>query len=74
MIGIPSERRGEEVKAIVVTKAGRSFDLQAFIAWAKQTVTSYKAPKSVYVIEQNAAQRRRQGTSSFAQRTLLGRS
>ncbi len=47
VIGIPSEKWGEEVKAIVVLKDGHEPDTASIIAWAKEKIASYKCPKSV---------------------------
>jgi fatty-acyl-CoA synthase len=50
VIGIPSERWGEEVKAIVVPKPGMEVDEFDVIGWARERVAAFKAPKSVDVI------------------------
>ena len=49
VIGVPSERWGEEVKACVVLNAGFDGDVIAseLIAYAKSHLASYKCPKSV---------------------------
>ena len=47
VIGIPSERWGEEVKAIVALKPGAVADPNAIIAWARERIAAYKVPKSV---------------------------
>ena len=47
VIGIPSEKWGEEVKAIVVLKEGSSAKAEDIIAWTKEKIASYKCPKSV---------------------------
>jgi acyl-CoA synthetase (AMP-forming)/AMP-acid ligase II len=47
IIGVPSDRWGEEVKAVVVPSAGATADAAAIIAWAKVRIAPYKAPKSV---------------------------
>ena len=47
VIGIPSEKWGEEVKAIVVAKPDTSPEPDAIIAFAKERIAGYKAPKSV---------------------------
>lgn len=46
VIGIPSERWGEEVKAIVVA-GPEAPDAQAVIDWARDRIASYKLPKTV---------------------------
>ncbi len=50
VIGIPSERWGEEVKAVVVVRPGRTLDTDALIAWAKERIAPFKAPKSVDIV------------------------
>ncbi len=50
VIGIPSERWGEEVKACVVCKPGHEIDEGEVIAYTRERVAAFKAPKSVDVI------------------------
>lgn len=51
VIGIPSERWGEEVRAIVVAKAGAEKDAESIIDWARERIAAYKVPKSVDFID-----------------------
>jgi acyl-CoA synthetase (AMP-forming)/AMP-acid ligase II len=51
VIGIPSERWGEEVKAVVALKPGKQPDQDSIIAWARERIASYKVPKSIDFIE-----------------------
>jgi len=50
VIGIPSEKWGEEVKACVVPKPGMEIDQNDVIAYARERIAAFKAPKSVDVI------------------------
>jgi long-chain acyl-CoA synthetase len=51
VIGVPSERWGEEVKAMVVPKPGAPQDAASITAWARERIAGYKVPKSVTFIE-----------------------
>ncbi|SHE85529.1 Acyl-CoA synthetase (AMP-forming)/AMP-acid ligase II [Ferrithrix thermotolerans DSM 19514] len=47
VIGVPSEKWGEEVKALVVLKEGESATEEEIIAFCKSQIAGYKCPKSV---------------------------
>jgi len=47
VIGVPDEAWGEAVKAVVVAKPGATPDAASVIAWARERIAGYKAPKSV---------------------------
>jgi acyl-CoA synthetase (AMP-forming)/AMP-acid ligase II len=51
VIGVPDERWGEAVKAIVVKKEGTSPSPAEIIAWARDRIAGYKLPKSVDFID-----------------------
>ena len=51
VIGVPSERWGEEVKAMVVPRPGANRDAASIIAWARERIAGYKVPKSVDFID-----------------------
>ncbi len=50
VIGVPSERWGEEVKACVVCKPGAEIESGELIAYTRERIAAFKAPKSVDVI------------------------
>lgn len=47
VIGIPSEKWGEQVHAIVVCRPGMTATADEIIAHARESIAAYKAPKSV---------------------------
>ena len=47
MIGIPDEKWGELVTALVVTTEGSALTEADVIAWTKQKLAGYKCPKKV---------------------------
>jgi len=50
VIGVPDEKWGETVKAVVVLKPGSTPDAAGIITWARERIAAYKAPKSVEFI------------------------
>ena len=47
VIGVPSEKWGETIKALVVVRAGSAVTEAELIAWCKDKAASYKAPTSI---------------------------
>lgn len=50
VIGIPSQQWGEEVKACCVPKPGMEIEAGDVIAYARERIAAFKAPKSIDVI------------------------
>ena len=51
VIGVPDEKWGEAVKAIIVPKEGANPSPESVIAWARERIAGYKCPKSVDLID-----------------------
>jgi long-chain acyl-CoA synthetase len=51
VIGVPDERLGEEVKAVVALKPGASATAEDIIAFVKERLAAYKYPRTVQFVE-----------------------
>ena len=51
VVGVPDERWGERVVAVVVERDGHQLDEAEAVAWAKGRLAGYKRPKQVLVVE-----------------------
>lgn len=52
IIGVPDERWGEAIKAVIVKKAGAEATEAELIAYARERIAHYKCPKSVDFIDE----------------------
>ena len=51
VVGVPHDRLGEEVAALVVPRPGTSLDPDELRAWAKERLAAYKYPRIVVVVD-----------------------
>lgn len=69
IVSAPDERRGETVKAYVVLQPGRVLTADALIAWCREHMAAYKAPRRVEFIDALP----RSGTGKIQWRSLQER-
>jgi acyl-CoA synthetase (AMP-forming)/AMP-acid ligase II len=51
VIGVPDARLGEVGRAYVVPRAGATVDEAELVAWCREAMANYKAPRSVAVVD-----------------------
>ncbi len=51
VIALPDPDKGEVVKAFIVRKPGATLEADALVAWARDNMASYKAPRAVSFID-----------------------
>jgi long-chain acyl-CoA synthetase len=51
VIGVPDATKGEVIRAFIVRKPGHELTADALIAWARDNMTTYKAPREVRFID-----------------------
>ncbi|MGL4435702.1 MAG: AMP-binding enzyme, partial [Giesbergeria sp.] len=52
VIGVPDAEKGEVVRAFIVKKPGQEVEAAALIAWCRENMAPYKAPREVRFIAQ----------------------
>jgi acyl-CoA synthetase (AMP-forming)/AMP-acid ligase II len=50
VVGVPDEKWGERVLAVVVPKAGAAPTADSIVAWSRERIAAYKSPKSVQFV------------------------
>jgi acyl-CoA synthetase (AMP-forming)/AMP-acid ligase II len=51
VIGVPDERLGEVGRAFVITRPGYNLDEQSVIAYTREHLANFKAPRSVRFVD-----------------------
>jgi long-chain acyl-CoA synthetase len=52
VIGVPDDRLGEEIKAVVQLKSGQTASPEDLIAFCKERMAAYKYPRTVQLVDQ----------------------
>lgn len=51
VIGVPDEESGEEIKAYVVLKEGKTVTAEELMAWTKEHIAAYKYPREIEFVD-----------------------
>jgi acyl-CoA synthetase (AMP-forming)/AMP-acid ligase II len=51
VVGVPDERWGEAIVAVVQPRAGEQAEIAALVSLARERLAAYKAPKHVVCVE-----------------------
>ena len=51
VIGVPDAEKGEVVRAFIVKKSGQEVDAAGLVAWCRENMAPYKAPREVRFID-----------------------
>ena len=51
VVGVPHATHGEEVKAVLVLKPGKTATTESIVGWCKERMASYKYPRVVEIVE-----------------------
>ena len=52
VVGLPSDKSGEEVVAAIVVGQGEEIDVEAVREYARGVLTPYKVPRRIYVVDE----------------------
>jgi acyl-CoA synthetase (AMP-forming)/AMP-acid ligase II len=52
VVGVPDERLGQRVAALVQPRDGRAVDFAALVAHVRERLAGYKTPRSIWIVDQ----------------------
>ncbi len=50
VVGVPDQRLGEEIAAVIVLREGREFDVASMQTWMSERIAGYKTPRIYHVV------------------------